>query len=68
MARSSGGATSKRSADAVTIKTPTRRRVTELELHYVVEFLEVPTKYNIIMGKAAKGKGVVGGQLLTKTQ
>ncbi|CAK4105932.1 unnamed protein product, partial [Aphanomyces euteiches] len=49
-------------------KPITRRRVTDLELLYVVEFLEIPQNYNILVGKATKGKDVVGGQALTKTQ
>ncbi|KAG9408537.1 hypothetical protein AC1031_020395 [Aphanomyces cochlioides] len=45
-----------------------RRRVTDLELLYVLEFLEIPSNFAIIVGKAVKGKSVVGGQALTKVQ
>ena len=68
MPRSQAGSSSHRSAEVAITKAATRRRVTDLELHYVVEFLEVPSNYNIIVGKATKGRGVIGGQPLTKTQ
>ncbi|KAH9097302.1 hypothetical protein LEN26_017142 [Aphanomyces euteiches] len=44
-----------------------RRRVTDWELLYLVEFLEDPTNFAIVVGKAVKGKSVIGGQTLTKT-
>ncbi|KAH9089300.1 hypothetical protein Ae201684P_001503 [Aphanomyces euteiches] len=43
-----------------------RRRVTDLELLYLVEFLEDPTNFAIVVCKAVKGKSVIGGQTLTK--
>ncbi|CAK4739301.1 unnamed protein product [Aphanomyces euteiches] len=45
-----------------------RRRVTDWELLYLVEFLEDPTNFAIVVGKAVKGKSVIGGQTLTKVQ
>ncbi|CAK4823530.1 unnamed protein product [Aphanomyces euteiches] len=45
-----------------------RRRVTDLELLYLVEFLEDPTNFAIVVCKAVKGKSVIGGQTLTKRQ
>ncbi|KAG9415560.1 hypothetical protein AC1031_009007 [Aphanomyces cochlioides] len=53
-------------AEANQAKRPAGRRVTDLESMLLLEFLEKPKKFDLIVGKATKGKGVVGGQGLTK--